>query len=111
MQRSEDLEATVWNDACELLSEPERLREEFERRQHDAALTALPEGERLRGAIRKAQRGINRLLDAYTDGLVATREFEPRIRRLRERLTKLQADLQTFSHRVHEQQELRLPTR
>ena len=108
-QRMEDLEAAVWNDVCALLSEPERLRQEFERRQQSPnSESALAESHRLRGAIRKVKQNISRLIDAYADGLLETGEFEPRIRRLKDRLAKLEGEMQALHMQVREDEETRL---
>jgi site-specific DNA recombinase len=108
-QRTEDLEAAVWKDVCELLSEPQRLRQEFERRQENPGLeNATADSERLAGSITKVKQGISRLLDVYTEGLVDKRDFEPRFRGLKERLAKLESDLQTIEQRAQQTQDLRL---
>jgi site-specific DNA recombinase len=108
-QRTEDLEAAVWGDACALLREPERLRQEFERRQQSPeANRTTAEKESLQASITKVKGGINRLIDAYTTGLVETKEFEPRIRSLKERLAKLEKDLQLLIDQKAQAEELRL---
>ena len=107
-QRTEDLDAAVWNDVCQLLREPERLREEFERRQQGPVSDHHAQGERGRTAIRKTKQGIGRLIDAYTAGLVETREFEPRIKQLKERLGKLEAEAHHLAQEIQDQKELRL---
>jgi site-specific DNA recombinase len=97
MQRVEDMDKAVWTDVCALLNEPDRLRQEFERRQQrPAAELATAEEERLRKAIAKVRQGESRLLDAYTEGLMDKAEFQPRMERLQERLKKLEVDLQAL---------------
>ena len=109
MQRTEDVDAAVWNDVCQVLSEPERLRYEFKRRQQSPpGEGATAQGARLRGTITKVKQGISRLIDAYAGGLLETGEFEPRIRRLKERLAKVNGELQTLNEQVQQEQELRL---
>jgi len=44
----------------------------------------------LRAQIEKVQQGIARLIDGYTEGIIQKQEFEPRIARLRQRLTDLE---------------------
>ena len=93
-QRVEDLDAAVWNDVCDLLKEPDRLCQEFERRRQRAgAGQATAEEESLRKALAKVQQSMSRLLDAYTEGYVDRSEFPRRMERLQERRSKLQADL------------------
>lgn len=107
-QRTEDLDAAVWEDVCQLLREPERLRQEFERRQQGSVADQPAQSERLRTAMSKAKQGIGRLLDAYTAGLVEPSDFEPRIKRLKERLAKLEAEAQQLAHQIQEEKEWRL---
>ena len=108
-QRTEDLDTTVWQDVCTLLSEPERLREEFERRQENpASLKVIDERERLRARIRKMTNTISRLIDIYAEGVLDKDEFEPRIRMLKERLRQLESELQTVEQQVQQQDELRM---
>ena len=108
-QRTEALDAVVWNDVCALLSEPERLRQEFERRQQNPASTnSTAEKESLDKAVHKVKQGMSRLIDAYTAGLVEPGEFEPRIRRLKERLAKLEEERRLLIEQAQHQEELRL---
>jgi site-specific DNA recombinase len=108
-QRVEDLEAAVWKDVCNLLSEPERLRQEFERRrQNPRSASVLGESQRLRATLSKIKQNISRLLDAYADGLLETSEFEPRIKRLKGRLAKVNSELQAREKQAKENEALRL---
>jgi len=103
--RTDKLDQAVWNDACELLRNPQLLRKEYERR--------LAEPDRSEGeqALRKqkagAQRAVNRLIDAYADGVVTREEFEPRIERARKRLSDLEAKLEGLQSQTREQTALR----
>jgi site-specific DNA recombinase len=107
-QRTEDLDTAVWKDVCQLLSEPDRLREEFERRQQSSVSDHPSQSERLRTAMSKTKQSIGRLIDVYTAGLVETSEFEPRIKRLKERLAKLDAEWHQLAQEIKEHDELRL---
>lgn len=107
-QRTEDLDAAVWKDVCQLLSEPDRLRQEFERRQQGAVSDEPAQSERLRTAISKTKQGIGRLIDAYTAGLVEPGDFEARIKRLKERLAKSEAEWHQRAQEIKEQGELQL---
>jgi site-specific DNA recombinase len=108
MQRVEDLDAAVWTDVCALLKEPDRLRQEFERRQQQpAAHEAGAEEDRLRKAQAKVQQGMSRLLDAYTEGLVDRGEFQPRMERLQERLQRLEGDLRHLIEQAHREEDWR----
>jgi site-specific DNA recombinase len=107
-QRTEDLDAAVWQDVYQLLREPERLRQEFERRQRGAAADQPAEGARAGRAIAQAKQALGRLIDAYSAGLLQAQEFEPRIQRLRERLAKLEAEAQQQAQALQEQHDVGL---
>jgi site-specific DNA recombinase len=108
-QRTEAVEAVVWNDVCALLSEPQRLRREFERRQQSSVAPGhTVNQECLDGSLHKVRQSIGRLLDAYTAGLIEAGEFEPRMRRLKERLAKLEAELRVLTDQARQDEELRV---
>jgi site-specific DNA recombinase len=107
-QRTEDLDTVVWKDVCQLLSEPDRLREEFERRQQSSVSDHPAQSERLRTAMSKTKQSIGRLIDVYAAGLIETSEFEPRIKRLKERLAKSDAEWHQLAQQIKEHDELRL---
>jgi site-specific DNA recombinase len=81
------LEAYVWKDLCELLTDPSRVAEELSRRSSDDSVggslaTAIREVE---SAIEELQGRIERIIDAYESGHVEKSEFERRIVPLRAR--------------------------
>jgi site-specific DNA recombinase len=81
------LEESVWTDVCSLLKEPGRLRREFERR------LQRPPGKEfdtthLEKSISQLKRRMGRLIDAYENGWLDKSDFEPRIRRVKERLAR-----------------------
>jgi site-specific DNA recombinase len=91
--RSDMLEEAVWRDVCSVLSDPQRIEQEWRRR-----LTEKPEdgwngNEQLQRTVDKVRRGISRLIDSYQDGLLEKAEFQPRIRSAKERLATLELDL------------------
>jgi site-specific DNA recombinase len=89
--RAELLEEAVWQDVRGLLENPQRIEREYQRRmQRDARGPQID--EHLPSRIQKIKCGIARLVDAYEEGLLEKGEFEPRLRRSRERLTKLEAE-------------------
>jgi site-specific DNA recombinase len=102
------LDAAVWEDVRCLLSEPERVRGEYERRLQGAETGPDQEVEHLDKPVRNAKRMISRLIDAYSDGLLDKSEFEPRITAARERLTKLEAERRQRSAAVAREAVLRL---
>jgi site-specific DNA recombinase len=108
-QRTEAVEAVVWKDVCALLSEPQRLREEFERRQQSSVAPGhRVNQECLEGNLHKVRQSIGRLIDAYTAGLIEGGEFEPRIGRLKERLAKLEAEERILSEQAKQEEEMRV---
>ncbi len=52
--------------------------------------------------------GIGRLIDSYAEGLIDKEQFEPRVRRLKERIALLEADAAKEAAALAEQQSLRL---
>jgi site-specific DNA recombinase len=55
----------------------------------------------------RVQRQISKLIDAYSEGLIEKKEFEPRIREARLHLEKLQAEAQTQEQLQAQLQEMR----
>jgi site-specific DNA recombinase len=107
--RTDLLEESVWQDVCLLLSNPQRVEQEYRRR-----LTGRKKSvgwnsvEQLHALIKKVKRGIARLVDAYQDGLIDRTEFEPRIHKAKERLAKLQTEAKAQTDKEAQQEELRL---
>jgi site-specific DNA recombinase len=105
--RTDMLDGAVWQDVCSLLEDPQRIEQEYERRvQRDPADTE--HDEHLPARIQKVKRGIARLLDAYEDGLLERSDFEPRIRRARDRLATLEAEAKRQADEESQHVELRL---
>ena len=102
------LEEAVWQDVCVLLREPERVREEYERRLEGAGDTSTVTLKQLDSLIQKTGRAIARLIDAYEDGLLSKDEFEPRIHASKQRLAQLQEERSNVTTRESEYQDLRL---
>ena len=103
--RTDKLDEAVWQDACELLRHPKLLRKEYQRR------LAKPADSDSQTSIKKqlttAQRSVDRLIDAYADGILDRGEFDPRIKRARDRVEKLQLQLAAFETESREQTTLR----
>lgn len=107
--RTDLLEAAVWQDIHALLSEPERIEREYQRRldgRQAEADTMI--GRDLAATIQRVQRGITRLIDAYEEGLLERTEFEPRLRRGRDRLTQLEAEAKAQADQQTEAEQLRM---
>jgi len=103
--RTDKLDEAVWQDVCELLRHPQLLRKEYERR------LASPADSATQGSLKKqvaaAQRSVDRLIDAYTAGLLERTEFDPRLTRERSRLSKLKEQLTQLETESREQSALR----
>ena len=106
--RTDLLEAAVWEDIGGLLSDPDRVRQEYERRLKEPPNHQAVETEPLSRMIQKVKRAIARLIDAYEEGLLTKAEFEPRLRSTRTRLIKLQAEAKAASQCAAEERDLRL---
>jgi site-specific DNA recombinase len=106
--RTNVLEEAVWQDVCALLREPERVREEYERRLEGAGDTSTATLKQLDSLIQKTGRAIARLIDAYEDGLLSKDEFEPRIHASKQRLAQLQEERSNLTTRESEYRDLRL---
>ena len=104
--RTSVLEEAVWEDVSDLLRDPERIQKEYQRRlTHDnESGLALKQNEI---TINKVKRAIARLIDAYKDDLITKKEFEPRVRQSKNRLTQLQEEQAKLLIRANEQEELR----
>ena len=101
------LEEMVWADLAGLLQEPQRLRQEFERRLQRPAPDAA-DRRRLQEAIRHSKRRLARLLDAYQDGWVDKPEFERRTQAAKEQLSAQEKALDRHRQAVQAEDELRL---
>ena len=106
--RTDMLDAAVWEDVRRLLSEPERVRTEYERRLRGAETGPSQEAEHLGKLVGNVKKMISRLIDAYGDGLLDKPEFEPRISAARERLAKLEDERRRRIGEATQEAELRL---
>ncbi len=106
--RTDMLDAAVWEDVRCLLSEPERVRKEYERRLQGSETGPSQEVQHLGKLVSNVKKMISRLIDAYGDGLLDKSEFEPRISAARERLAKLEAEYRQRISEAAQEAELRL---
>jgi site-specific DNA recombinase len=103
--RTDKLDQAVWDDACQLLRNPQLLRKEYERR---LASPKSSETERsLQKQLGTAQRTRQRLIDIHADGLIDRDEFEPRLARVRQRITDVESKLESLRSQSREQTALR----
>ena len=89
--RTDTIDDAVWQDVCNLLLEPRRIEQEYDRRLSETKKgSGWQSVDQLQKLINKMKRGICRLIDAYGEGLIDKSEFEPRIREAKARLVKLE---------------------
>ena len=101
------LETSVWGDVCALLQNPDRLRQEFEHRLARPTTEAF-DTSHLADSIARLKRRIARLIDAYENDWLDKSDFEPRIRRAKERLLREEKTLAEYNRDVASEEELRL---
>jgi site-specific DNA recombinase len=107
--RGDLLDEAVWQEVRALLEDPSRLSSEYERRLDDSRRKeSRDDREVLEGQIRRLRGGIGRLIDGYAEGWIEKAEFEPRVRRLKERITVLEAQLREAAENEERQNDLRL---
>lgn len=104
---TQELDAAVWRDVCELLRQPARIEAEYERR-FDNKEDTSPTSKSLTSRIGQVKRGIARLIDAYRDGLLDKGEFEPQIRQSKERLGRLETEQKELAQGESRRAEVRL---
>jgi site-specific DNA recombinase len=107
--RSDLLDAAVWAEVCALLQEPNRLLAEYQRRLEVAREPAgRDEVVVLETQLRRLRQGIGRLIDSYAEGFIAKSEFEPRVKRLKERVTVVERQLQQTQAVMAQRRDLHL---
>jgi site-specific DNA recombinase len=104
--RTDLVDEAVWHEVCKLLEDPSRLEQEYRQRllakENSTELTGL---ETNLGRLRQ---GIVRLIDSYAEGMIEKAEFEPRIMRMRERITHLEEQIRQIQDEAGMEHELRL---
>jgi site-specific DNA recombinase len=93
--RVEDLDDAVWNQVERLLEEPALLRTELERRR-DESLRSNPvqqRRQRVQQDLQRVGQQIDKLLDAYQEGLLGLAELRERMPTLRKKQSAAQKEL------------------
>jgi site-specific DNA recombinase len=106
--RTDLLDLAVWQEVCALLAHPERLAEEYRRRLQSPGRAKRQEQPTLDTQIGKRRQGLARLIDSYAEGLIDKQELEPRITRLRQRLTAREAQAPQIQDEAALQTELQM---
>ena len=80
--KGEELESRVWSDVCDLLREPDRLQAELQRRQSTTpeSISAVTKQQ---SHVDELRARLDRMIDAYAQGLIEPEEFKSRIGGLR----------------------------
>ena len=104
--RTDRLEEAVWQDVCSLLREPQRITREYERR----LATAPPDDglPAVKALAQKVKQGLDRLIDAYQEGLIDRAQFEPRLRHAQQRLQNLTDQITALTAEQNRWQDLQL---
>ena len=90
--RTDALEVAVWDETVQFLENPNCVLEEYRRRLSNIDNSPLDqERQDLDKLSNKIQKGINRLIDSYTDGYLSKTEFEPRVKGMKERLSVIES--------------------
>jgi site-specific DNA recombinase len=107
--RGEELDQAVWAEVCALLQNPSRVQEEYcRRRQKTDAKESVNLLNGLEAQGEKVSRRMARLIDSYAEGLIEKEEFEPRIKRLKQRAAELAQQTNQLAEEQTQQSELQL---
>ena len=104
--RTEVLDDLVWSEVTDLLRNPQRLQTEFARRAGKKKVdVAALETQR-----KNIQSKVARIIDSYADGLIGKQDFEPRIKRAKEQLKKIDEQLRFVEQEAVDEAQLKLIT-
>lgn len=107
--RMEMLDIAVWEEVQNLLKNPSRLLEEYERRSSELENSSLDQTTHsLDNQISRLKRGISKLIDSYTQEYIDQSEFEPRIKEMKQRLKLLENEQEKIIDQIKLKKELRL---
>ena len=107
--RTDLVAVAVWDEVCRLREHPQRLEEEYRRRQQAARRGSQGETpESLRAQSNKLRQGSARLSESYAEGGLAQEEFEPRLTRMKQRGTSLEDWIRQLADDAAQQRDLRL---
>lgn len=102
------LDEAIWQDVCELLRDPDRVKREYERRLATEDTRESRASRDSQKSLQDVKRGIGRLIDAYENGLLSKEEFEPRIQSRKERLAYLEKEVASLATVEEQRSQLRL---
>jgi site-specific DNA recombinase len=102
--RQELLDQIVWSEVIRLLEEPALIQQELDRRLA-AARSSDPTRKReqsLQRELTHVGKGIERLLNAYQEGLLSIEQLRERVPVLRQRQQTLRAELQAIADQTND---------
>jgi site-specific DNA recombinase len=96
--RQDYLDEVIWHQVIELLEDPELIRQEIQRRLEEIhnSNPIKKRKEVLNREINRQQKSLERLLDAYQEGLLEIEELRRRLPNLRKRSESLQSELRSL---------------
>jgi len=107
--RADLLQEHVWRSVCQLLEEPERLKEEWLHRNHDKKgsheLDALRDDAAQ--TLAAQEKTLTRLVDAYEAGAVSLDDLKQRTQVVRDRIARARRELQTAQENLDNHSQLR----
>ncbi len=101
----EFIETSIWEEVCRLLRNPQKLEQEHQ--QTLAVGRSLESLEILKSQLGKLQRGLERLIDSYSEGAIDKDQFMPRLSRTKSRIAELEARIHANADGTDRRQELR----
>jgi site-specific DNA recombinase len=102
--RLEELDELIWQEVLRLLEDPALIQAEIDRRLQSLH-TEDPARQRREGLEReltRAQRALERLIEAYQEQLITLEELRARTPTLRKREATLQAELGALDNELHD---------
>ncbi|MGI9657489.1 MAG: recombinase family protein, partial [Gaiellaceae bacterium] len=100
--REDYLDELVWNHVSALLADPQLIRMELDRRLQQLRATSpiTAQKAQLERELRRTERAISRLVEAYQEELIALEELRRRTPELRKKATALRAQLEALEARA-----------
>ena len=100
--RQDYLDDLVWTEVIELLENPDLVSTEMERRIRELGESnpSRVRKETVSKEVARVQKGMDRLLDAYQEGLLALEQLRQRMPELNKRAAALRTELQTLEASV-----------
>lgn len=100
----EFIESSVWTEVCGPLRNPQRLERAYPQK---AAVGSSPGNlNALKAQLAKLQRGLERLIDTYSESEIEKEQFTPRLSRTKCRIAELEARIRADADGADRGQEL-----